>query len=277
MGARIVRPDGSIRYVHTLGRPVLGEAGEVVELMGVVMDVTERKRTGRALRRARERALAAHFAAVLDERTRLAREIHDTLLQGFTGVALNLVATTSRVSGPPEVIAALHDLVALSQKTLEDARQAVWDMRSPLLAGGNFTTALRTTAEDRLRGTGVAFDLGIEGTPRPLDPEVEAAVFRVAQEAIANVVKHAAATRVRVKLGYQVGGVRLSVLDDGRGFAVPPDLHAYGGHWGLLGMRERANQIRAKLQVRSKPGHGTEIVLLIPYAPSHQSTKPGRI
>ena len=276
MGARIVRPDGSIRYVHTLGRPVLGEAGDVVELMGVVMDVTERKRAERALRRARERALAAHFAAVLDERTRLAREIHDTLLQGFTGVALNLVATTSRVSGPPEVIAALHDLVTLSQKTLEDARQAVWDMRSPSLAGGDLAAALRTTAEDRLHGTGVACELGIEGTPRPLDPEVEATVFRVAQESITNVVKHAAAQRVQIKLGYHVRGVRLSVLDDGRGFAVDPDFHTYGGHWGLLGMRERANQIRGRLLVRSKLGRGTEIVLLIPYAPRYQSTKPAR-
>jgi PAS domain S-box-containing protein len=273
MGVRIVRPDGSIRYLHTLGRPILGEGGEVVELMGVVMDVTERKRAERALRRARERALAAHFTAVLDERTRLAREIHDTLLQGFTGVALNLVATSSRVSGPPEVIAALHDLVTLSQKTLEDARQAIWDMRSPSLAGGDFAGALRTTAEDRLHGTGVAFELGIEGTPRPLDPEVEAAVFRVAQEAIANVVKHAAAQRVQIKLSYQVRGVRLSVLDDGRGFAVPPDLHAYGGHWGLLGMRERANQMRGRLLVQSEPGRGTEVVLLIPYALRHQGTK----
>jgi len=274
MDVRIVRPDGSVRYVRILGRPVFDDTGDVVELMGVVMDVTERKRAERALRRARERALETRFTAVLDERTRLAREIHDTLLQGFTGVALNLLAATTRVTGPPEIIASLRELVTLSQKTLEDARQAVWDMRSPALTGGDFATALRATAADRLHGTGVDLELGIDGTPRPLDPEVEAAVFRVAQEAVANVVKHAAAKRVQITLGYQARGVRLSVIDDGRGFAVPPDLHAYGGHWGLLGMRERANQIRAKLLVQSTLGHGTEIVLLIPYARRHQGTTP---
>jgi len=274
MGARIVRPDGSIRHVRTLGRPVLGETGDVVELMGVVMDVTDRKRAERALRRARERTLEARFAAVLDERTRLAREIHDTLLQGFTGVALQLLAASSRVSGPPEVIAVLRDLVTLSQKTLEDARQAVWDIRSPSVA--DFPTALRTNAEARLHGTGVDLDLGIEGTPRPLDSAIEAAVLRVAQEAVANVVKHAAAKRVQITLGYQARALRLSVLDDGRGFVVDPDVGTYGGHWGLLGMRERASQIRANLSVESTPGHGTEIVLLTPYTLRRQDPNPAR-
>jgi len=272
MGARIVRPDGSIRYLRTLGRPVLAQTGEVVELMGVVMDVTERKRAERALRRARERTLEARFTAVLDERTRLAREIHDTLLQGFTGVALQLLAATSRVSGPPEVVAALHDLITLSQKTLEDARHAVWDIRSPSLASEDFATALRSSAEDRLHGTGVNLELGIEGTPRPLDSAVEATVLRVVQEAVANVVKHAAAKRVQIILGYQAKGIRLSVIDDGRGFVMEPDGGTYGGHWGLLGMRERTSQIRGELSVESAPGQGTRIVLAAPYAPQHRTS-----
>jgi PAS domain S-box-containing protein len=266
LDVRIVRPDGSIRYVHTRGQPVLDESGEVTELTGVIMDVTDRKRAERALRRARERTMEARFAAVLDERTRLAREIHDTLLQGFTGVALQLVAATSRVTGPPEVIPTLRDLVTLAQKTLEDARRAVWDMRSPPLDGGDFATTLRSIAEESLHGTGLTLEFGTEGLPRRLDPEVAAVVLRVAQEAIANTVKHAQARRVRVGLVYGTREVRLTVDDDGRGFAPEPDFHTYGGHWGLLGMRERASQIRGKLSVRSTPGHGTEIVLVSPYA-----------
>jgi PAS domain S-box-containing protein len=276
MDVRIVRPDGSIRYVHTRGQPVLDESGEVVELMGAVMDVTDRKRAERALRRARERTMEARFAAVLDERTRLAREIHDTLLQGFTGVALQLLAATGRVTGPPEIIPTLRDLVTLAQKTLEDARRAVWDMRSPSLGGGDFSAALRAITEEGLRGTPLELEFGTEGIPRPLDPDAEAVMLRVLQEAIANIVKHAAARRVRVGLSYEARGARLSVTDDGRGFAVHPDVHTYGGHWGLLGMRERASQIRAKLSVRSTPGHGTEVVLLAPYAPRPQSPNPVR-
>jgi PAS domain S-box-containing protein len=263
---RVARPDGSIRYVHTKGQPVFNDAGDVVEFMGVIMDVTERKRTERALRRARERTLEARFAAVLAERTRLAREIHDTLLQGFTGVALKLVAVANRVTVQAETSAALREVIALAQRTLEDARQAVWDMRSPSPAGGDFSAALRTAAEDGTRGTGLMLEYEVEGPPRPVDPDVEAVVLRVVQEAIANAVKHAAARTVRVRGTYGARRVRLSVADDGTGFTVEPDFRAYGGHWGLLGMKERASQIGAKVVVRSTLGLGTEVILLVPYA-----------
>ena len=271
---RAVLPDGSIRHIHAVGHPVVGASGEVVELVGTNMDVTERKRAERAVRRARERLLQARFSAMLEERTRIAREIHDTLLQGFTGVALQLVAATSRVSHPPEAIAALGELIALAQKTLEDARQAVWEMRAPALAGGDFSATLRAAAEDSLRGAGIVLDYTVQGVPRPLEPEVEAVVFRVGQEALANVVKHSAAHTVRLGLSYGARSMQLSVNDDGRGFAVDPDFHAYGGHWGLLGMRERASQIRAKLSVRSALGHGSEIVIRVPYAIPGGSRSP---
>jgi PAS domain S-box-containing protein len=271
MDVRVVRPDGSIRNVHVRGQPVFDQAGETDEFIGVVMDITKRKRTERALRRARETALQARFAAVLEERTRLARDIHDTLLQGFTGIALKLVAASSRVTDPPESIAALRDLIGLAQHTLTDARRAVWDLRAPARTAGDFPTTLRAAAEDCVRGTKLGLEYDVGGPPLPMDPEVEAVVVRVAQEAITNVVKHAAARTVRVRLSFETRRIRLSVVDDGRGFAVEPDFHAYGGHWGLLGMRERASQVNGKLFLRSTPGHGTELVLLVPYAPSHRS------
>jgi PAS domain S-box-containing protein len=271
MDVRVVRPDGSLRYVHIRGQPVFDPTGETDEFIGVVMDITNRKRTERALRRARERVLQARFAAVLDERTRLARDIHDTLLQGFTGIALKLVAAINRVTEPVESVVALRDLVGLAQQTLTDARRAVWDLRSPALAGSDFPAAVRNAAEDCVRGTELELEYNVGGPPRPVDPEVEAVVVRVTQEAITNVVKHADARTLRVRLSFETRRVRLSVIDDGRGFAVEPDFHAYGGHWGLLGMRERASQIHGKLSLRSTPGHGTEVVLLVPYAASHRS------
>jgi len=263
---RIVRPDGSIRYVHSKGQPILDDSGEVVELMGVIMDVTERKRAERALRRARDRTLEARFSAVLDERTRLAREIHDTLLQGFTGVSLRLLAAANRVSGQPETSAALRDVLTLAQRTLEDARRAVWDIRSPLLAGPEFSTALRNAAEEAIRGTGVTLEYGVEGLARPLEAEIEGVVLRVIQEAATNAVRHASGRTLRVQCTYGARGLRLTVADDGKGFRVDPDFRAYGGHWGLLGMRERATQIGGRLLVRSAPGQGTRVILLVPYA-----------
>jgi len=203
---------------------------------------------------------------VTDERTRLAREMHDTLLQGFTGVALQLVAAANRVTGPPEAIAGLSDVVSLAQRTLEDARRAVWDLRAPGSASADFSAAVRAVAEDGIRHAGLTLDYGVGGAPRAVEPDVEAVVLRVLQEAITNIVKHAAARTVEVKLSFGSRGVRLSVSDDGRGFVVDPDFRAYGGHWGLLGMRERASQVHGKLRIRSKPGEGTEIVLLVPYA-----------
>lgn len=272
---RILRPDGSIRFVHSRGQPVLDDAGEVVEVMGVTMDVTDRKRAERALRRARERTLEAKFAAMLAERTRLAREIHDTLLQGFTGVGLKLVAVANRVTGQPETAAELREVVALAQKTLEDARRAVWDMRSPSLAAGEFTVALRTAAEEGSRGTGLSLAYEEEGQSRPMDPEVEAVVFRVVQEAIVNAVKHAAARSLRVRCAFGAQQLRVTIADDGKGFTVDPDFRAYGGHWGLLGMRERAGQIGAKVTVRSSPGQGTRVTLLVPYRARETSDPPG--
>jgi PAS domain S-box-containing protein len=263
---RIIRPDGSMRYVYSKGQPVLDEAGGVVEIRGVLMDVTEWKRAERAVRRARERTLEARFSAILAERTRLAREIHDTLLQGFTGVGLKLVAVANRVTGQPETAGALKEVLALAQKTLEDARRAVWDMRSPSLAGAEFSVALRKVAEDATRGSDLAVRYEERGFARPVDPTAEEVAFRIVQEAIANAVRHAAAQTLRVRCRYGTHRLRLSVRDDGRGFIVDPDFRAYGGHWGLLGMRERANQVGARLLVRSSPGQGTEVILLIPYA-----------
>jgi signal transduction histidine kinase len=262
---RAVLPDGSIRYIHAVGHPITNATGEVVELVGTVIDATDRKRAERALRRARERTLEARFAAVLAERTRLAREIHDTLLQGFTGVALKLVAATNRVSEPPETVAELREVISLAQKTLADARHAVWDLRAPSPTRGNFPAAVRFAAAECIRGTGLRLEYDCSGLARPLDPEIEAVALRVLQESIANVVKHAAASTVRVRLSFQPRRVRLSIADDGRGFTLDPEFQTYGGHWGLLGMRERTSQVRGTLSVHSAPGEGTEIVLQAPY------------
>ena len=222
------------------------------------------ERLVRTKRRARARVRQAGLEARLEERTRLAREIHDTLLQGFTGVSLQLLATMGRLDASPECRTALRGVLSLAQKTLADARQAVWDMRPPPLEGDDFVASLRAGLERTLTGTPLAFDYTVRGEPRALEQDVETALYRVAQEAVTNVVKHAAARSVRVLLSFRPRSVRIVVADDGGGFVVEPGLHPYAGRWGLLGMRERASQIRGDLSIKSVPGEGTKVILRIP-------------
>lgn len=239
-------------------------AEQALRAANIELDAWATLRLKRTERLARKRVLRARFRARLDERTRLAREIHDTLLQGFTGVSLQLLATMGREKITPECRAALHDVLILAQKTLADARKAVWDMRPPALEGADFPASLRGAIEDALAGTALEFDYLVRGEPRALEPEVETVVFRVAQAALANVVQHAAASRVRVVLSFRSRTVRLAVVDDGRGFLVDVDVRTYAGRWGLLGMRERASQLGGSVAIRSSPGGGTKVLLRVP-------------
>ena len=258
---RLLMPDGRVKYVHVVAHAAR-HAGRI-EFIGAVMDVTATRRAQRAARRARERALTARFTAALEERTRLARELHDTLLQGFTGVALQLTAVTRRVADE-KLAGALADLVKMAQRTRDDARKAVWDLREPAVAADTFAAALRKLAESVIRGTELDLEFDIRGAERPLPPQLEAAIERVVQESIANTVKHANARSVRVLLSYTSGEVRLQVSDDGQGFEVDPAFRAYGGHWGLLGMRERAAELHGTVTVLSTPGTGTSVLLQLP-------------
>jgi signal transduction histidine kinase len=146
-----------------------------------------------------------------------------------------------------------------------DARHAVWDLRAPASVEGDFPTALHSTAADALRGTDLVLTYDVVGARQPLGAPIEITLARVLQEAIANTVKHADARTVAVELKYQKRGLRLTVADDGHGFLVDSDLRSYGGHWGLLGMQERAGQLCGTLHVTSAPEQGTTIVVRLPY------------
>src|SRR5689334_1382174 len=143
------------------------------------MDVTEQRRMARALRRNRERSMRLRFQAQLAERNRIAREMHDTLLQGFTGVALKLVATASSLSESQRDSEALHEVIGLAQRTLEEARRSISDIRAPL-SSSNLPEALRMEAEEATRGSEVNVQLEVTGEVRPLPLSIVAVVLRVA-------------------------------------------------------------------------------------------------
>jgi signal transduction histidine kinase len=219
-----------------------------------------RARLVKAKRRARERALEARFAAILEERTRLAREIHDSLLQGVTGIALQLHAALPHLKSPaPETLNAIRRIAELADATVRDARQTVWEMRPLAIATADVPTALRDAT--RRVAAGHEVRVIVEGEPRALPAVVAETILRIAQESTMNAVKHSGTARVLITLSYRAEGVSLTVVDEGRGFDVETADRTYGGRWGILGMRERAHRIGGALSVRSQPGKGTTVRL----------------
>jgi signal transduction histidine kinase len=208
------------------------------------------------------------FRAQLAERNRIAREMHDTLLQGFTGVALKLVATANSLSESRPQSEALREVVKLAQQTLEDARNALWQIRAPM-SDSELPDALRTEAQKAAQDSRLDVQVETIGEVRPLPPSIASVVLRIAREAVTNAVRHSDADAVFLKLRYSRRALRLTVSDKGQGFVVDPELRAYGGHLGLLGMRERASEAGGRLMVDSAPGQGTTIRLTIPIEPAH--------
>jgi signal transduction histidine kinase len=231
-------------------------------------------RLAEARRRARLRALKAKFAGALEERTRLAREIHDTLLQGVTGIALQLRAVLPDVGASPDAAAdTLREILDLAERTSREARQAVWDMRPANSTRRDLARALEVTARRLTAATSIQVRLAVAGRARALDAHRHAAVVRVVQEAIANAVRHADARTIHVEIRFGDRRLDVTVTDDGRGFVVQRDFGSYEGHWGLLGMQERASSLGGVLTVRSAPGRGAIVRLVIPYSGALRSRR----
>ena len=218
------------------------------------------------LYRLRLRRLHSEFQAVLAERNRMAREIHDTLAQSFVGVSVQLELTAqllaqSQLAAAGQQIDRTREYV---REGLAEARRSIWDLRA-ITAQHTLPTRLTQLAE-RFTTASLPIHLNIGGTYRPLPSAFEDEILRIAQEALSNVTRHAHATRVSIDLRYHASQLALTITDDGRGFHASDDSLAARGHFGLQGMRERAAQIQAQLTVESSPGQGTTIRLEAPIA-----------
>jgi signal transduction histidine kinase len=212
------------------------------------------------LLRRRLRVAESEFRAVLGERNRIAREIHDTLAQGYVGISVQLevLAELLRNRKVGEAANQLDTTRGYVREGLADARQSIWALRSQDSGETTLPVRLRRMAETA-GGHGVKSSFSIYGAYRPLPPGTEREILLVAQEAIHNVKKHAGAKHVFVQLEYGTAQVALEVRDDGQGFSsepAPPE-----GHYGLTGMRERAATIGGTLDVVSEPGIGTTVRL----------------
>jgi len=215
------------------------------------------------VQRLRLKRAEREFNAVLGERNRIAREIHDTLAQGYVGVSVQLevLAELLRLSKVDAAQKHLDLTRGYVRQGLADARQSIWALRSQ--DAGEITLPVKLRRMVEAEGNhGLEATFSIFGAYRPLPPGTEQEIQRVAQEAIHNVKKHAGALQLSVQLEYGPAEVALEVRDDGQGFAA--DQAPAPGHFGLTGMRERAAAIGGALEVTSEPGGGTAVRLLVP-------------
>lgn len=202
----------------------------------------------------------AREAGVLDERQRMAREIHDTIAQSLTGILTQLEADDGAGKR-------LETVRGLARDALTEARRSVQALRPTPLDDAQLASALREVAGKWSEASEVTTSVEITGEPRPLHVEVEVALLRVAQEALANVGKHARAGRVGITLSYMEDVVALDVRDDGAGF-----LPARTAGFGLVAMRQRITRLAGAFEVETAPGQGTGISAIVPAIPPEGST-----
>src|SRR5689334_10559942 len=215
------------------------------------------------LYRLRVRRMAVQFRAVNDERNRIAREIHDNLAQDILGISVQLELVARLMPAAAETAKAHLDRARmLVRNSMTEARRYVWDLRSQELQKKDLPAALRDTTKRLTAETDIETVVEVAGPLRPLPVEVESNLLRIGQEAINNAVKHARAKRIEVGLNFDTRKVQLSIRDDGRGF--DPREQIADGHFGLLGMRERAEQIGGALSIDSAPERGTQIAVDVP-------------
>lgn len=205
----------------------------------------------------------AEAASILEERNRMAREIHDTLAQAFTGILAQVGAAKQVLADDLEATGAHLDLIKeLALTGLSEARRSVVALRPQLLEEGSLQSALhRLVAQLRTAAMDTTLHDEIEGAVYSLPTEVESNLLRIGQEALTNAIRHANADEIRVKLVYDRDQVCLRVRDNGQGFGVGSVPFSEG--FGLLGMSERAERIGAQLTIRSQPEQGTEIIVTV--------------
>jgi len=222
-----------------------------------------------ARRRLREQALhrelaEAELAAILKERNRLAREIHDTLAQGLTAISMQIELVKDKFAKDASSAGKhLDQARALVRTSLADARGAIWNMRAQVLEEGDLAEALSGVLQQLAGGTSIKCHFQQTGPVRRLAPQVENDLLRIGQEAITNAIRHARPQEVLVQLEFDARRLKMLVRDDGVGFDVSHPPKSESG-FGLLGMRERIQQLGGEFSLRSRPGEGTEFSIELP-------------
>jgi signal transduction histidine kinase/ligand-binding sensor domain-containing protein len=206
--------------------------------------------------------LREQFNLILTERSRIARELHDTLIQGLSGITMEMQALAGRLRSPEER-ATLEDIVRDAGTCLRETRRSVAGLRSPQGPDSGLASAIAQAAKHITEAKPVKLKLKLDKSLSDLSPEVQYNLLRIASEAVNNSVKHSGAKTIEVALQSTVETLQLSIRDDGAGFSRDNG-NVRPGHYGLIGMKERAAQIGAELNLASEPGRGTTVSVLLP-------------
>lgn len=250
--------------------------GAVVLLRRVVTTRTQQLTAAIVARQQQERAIRdaeVEFAAALRERERLAADLHDTVEQSLTGVALQLDATQRA----PDRERAARNLGLAAQmlaRSREDVRRSVWNLRAQALEGQLLRAALREIGSALLDGTGLTLTVRGEGTEEPLPDVIAGNLLMLAKEGITNALKHSGATELDIAVDYTPESVTLTLRDNGRGFSPANAPGPHQGHFGLTGMKERAARLNGRMVITSQPGGGAMIQISAPRQPGSLPTPP---
>ena len=220
--------------------------------------------------------LNVRFEERLAERTRIAQELHDTLLQGFLSASMQLHVAETRLPPDSPAKPQLGRVLELMSQVIEEGRNAVQGLRSPQSGSLNLEQAFARVQQELDIQQDVGFRVIVDGQPRPLHPVLRDEVYRIGREALVNAFRHSQAKSVELELEYASSQLRVVVRDNGRGIDPQTLLTGRDGHWGLPGMRERAERIGGKFHVWSRPSSGTEVELSVPSHLAFQSQSPGR-
>ena len=260
---RIIRADGSVRVLHDRGNIILNEAGEPIRLVGTAQDVTELRQAEQALQQhaAQLQALSWRLLEVQEaERRHLARELHDEVGQLLTGLRFQLKNGTQ----PPDALnTRLQQARAIVDEVLERIRGLSFDLRPAALDHLGLVPALLALFERYTEQTGVQVSFKHQGVEDGLGGEVQTAAYRIVQEALTNVARHAGVGGATVRLWAAAGLLSIQIQDRGRGFDPEAGL-ASPRSGGLAGMLERARLLGGQLTVESRPGSGTQITAELP-------------
>jgi signal transduction histidine kinase len=222
--------------------------------------------------RSAQRMMRLRFEERMEERTRIAQDLHDHLLQEMVGIGMQLETADEVTPAEAEAKKPLQRALTISRSAISSGRQTLQSLRQRPMTGSVLLEALRRTADAYPERNGVSVEYAIEGDERLLRPEAAEELCDVGQEALRNALKHAGNGTIRVRLLYSSSSFELQVRDEGAGISESVQKAGISGHYGLAGMRERAARVGGDLRIISAPGRGTSVRVTIPAARAYQDS-----